>query len=1032
MEWLADVLKIRPGEGRIVALLTGMILVISAGVGMGAASVNALFFSRFGVEYLPHLYIALGFVTFINLMAVAGLLGRFPREQVYTTLPLVLIVVLVVSRLTLALNLRWFYPVLFIGKEVIISLQTVLIWGLAGEFFEARQAKRLFPLFVAGSIAGISLGSIATPLLVRAVGSENILLVWAFTLAAGYALIRRMPGYERVRARGAKSAPPQKTRRPGGSGEYSFVEEIRRGYQYVRQSRLMRWFALSSVFFSVLWFSLLLPFSRLAAAQYPDADALASFLGVFQGVQNGIALLVALLLTNRLFVRFGLLNMLLVFPAIYLGGFAWLLAFASFPAIVAFRLVKLVWGQAIAETAWQATFNVVPSERRSQTYTFFNAVPGQAGVVLSGVILVIGEKALPPQQLYWIGLVAAVACLATVWQARRAYTQALVDALRLGQAHVFFSEEEPFGGVQRDASALPVILGGLADPHPGVRRLSAEILEQLGMPQSVDALLKAVGDTDGEVRAAALRALAATDAAAVVQPALASLDDPLPEVRCQAVQALLHSETPQTGVLEKVRRLRHDPQPAVQARAAVAIALAGDPASATAILSSLMADPAPEARALAVRAAGECWGLEIAERALFLPVISAGLADQSALVRGATAAALAYPPVELVEVLVRNLGDEDSAARQEAAAALGRAGKVALQAVLDALNDSHLKPGALLALENLSMTPPADTLRAVASQEAALALRYHRLASGLAVHGETSAHEPTHLLLEGLKDKARGHALNALHAIGLFTDRRTALLSIENLGSAERDQRAYALETLETLGEPQLVRPLLSIWESGEASTGQRDGLVTEVLQDPDAWLRACGVMYASASRDEGSLSLLARLSQADPDPLVRETASQALQGGNGVDTLKTITTMERVLFLRRVKLFANLTPVDLVHIAAIAQERLFPDGEVIAQEGDSGDEMYIIVSGEVSVINESGHEMACRKPGDYVGEMAIISQQPRMATLVAAGDVRTLSISRKPFEEILRGRFEISLAVMRELCERLRQSSAIEMLSKS
>jgi hypothetical protein len=159
---------------------------------------------------------------------------------------------------------------------------------------------------------------------------------------------------------------------------------------------------------------------------------------------------------------------------------------------------------------------VVPGELRDQTYTFFNAVPGQAGVVLSGVILVIGEKALPPQQLYWIGFIAGLALLFTLWQARRAYKQALVEALRAGQAHVFFSEEQPFGGMQGDASAIPVILSGLADPHPGVRRLSAEILGQLATPQAVDALLKGVGDSDGEVRAAALRALAATDPAAAI------------------------------------------------------------------------------------------------------------------------------------------------------------------------------------------------------------------------------------------------------------------------------------------------------------------------------------------------------------------------------------------------------------------------------------------------------------------------------------------------------------------------------------
>jgi ATP/ADP translocase len=231
-------------------------------------------------------------VTFLNLLAVAGLLGRFPHERVYAFLPLTLIMVLLVYRLILALNLRWFYPVLFVSKDVMIALQSVLGWGLAGAFFEARQAKRLFPMLTSGSIAGISLGSIITPVLVGVLGSENILLAWVLMLALGYALMRRLPGYEGVRANGAKPAKlakpasSLKTRRSRGAVEHSFVEEIRRGYQYVRQSNLMRWFALSSVFFSILWFSLLLPFSRLATARYPDADALASFLGLFQGVQK--------------------------------------------------------------------------------------------------------------------------------------------------------------------------------------------------------------------------------------------------------------------------------------------------------------------------------------------------------------------------------------------------------------------------------------------------------------------------------------------------------------------------------------------------------------------------------------------------------------------------------------------------------------------------------------------------------------------------------------------------------------------------
>jgi CRP-like cAMP-binding protein len=54
---------------------------------------------------------------------------------------------------------------------------------------------------------------------------------------------------------------------------------------------------------------------------------------------------------------------------------------------------------------------------------------------------------------------------------------------------------------------------------------------------------------------------------------------------------------------------------------------------------------------------------------------------------------------------------------------------------------------------------------------------------------------------------------------------------------------------------------------------------------------------------------------------------------------------------------------------------------------------------------------------------MAIISEEPRMASLVAGGDVRTLSIDRTRFQRILKERPEASLAVMRVLCERLRES---------
>jgi CRP-like cAMP-binding protein len=135
---------------------------------------------------------------------------------------------------------------------------------------------------------------------------------------------------------------------------------------------------------------------------------------------------------------------------------------------------------------------------------------------------------------------------------------------------------------------------------------------------------------------------------------------------------------------------------------------------------------------------------------------------------------------------------------------------------------------------------------------------------------------------------------------------------------------------------------------------------------------------------------------------------------------------MERILLLRNVSLFSQFRPADLKQVAAVASERAYADGAVIGRQGDPGDEMFVIVSGEVSVVGSGSgrqHELARRTTGDVVGEMAIISREPRMATLITAGAVRVLVLGREAFEGILKARPETSLMMMRVLCVRIREA---------
>ena len=144
------------------------------------------------------------------------------------------------------------------------------------------------------------------------------------------------------------------------------------------------------------------------------------------------------------------------------------------------------------------------------------------------------------------------------------------------------------------------------------------------------------------------------------------------------------------------------------------------------------------------------------------------------------------------------------------------------------------------------------------------------------------------------------------------------------------------------------------------------------------------------------------------------------------METLTTLSTMERVLLLRRVPLLADLSPADLQRVAAIATEQDFVNDEIICEQGEAGDEMYVIVSGEVRIVvsneGQPEKEIARRVTGDVVGEMSLISGDTRIASVIALGDVRVLCIDRLNFESLLRERPEVSLAVMRELCKRLKE----------
>ena len=200
---------------------------------------------------------------------------------------------------------------------------------------------------------------------------------------------------------------------------------------------------------------------------------------------TGAAFLVSVLVTNRLFGRFGIASMMLVLPLLYVGSFGILLVSAGFVTLVILRFVDGVWLQGVASPAWETLTNVVPDARRDQVRTFLNGGPAQAGTAIAGIIALVGQDVLTSRQFAGIGLATAAIAVFVTWRVRASYASALVAALREGRPEVF--PDIAVAGVPfafaPDAQTLDSLLVAIDDEQPTVRRLSVQLLGDVATPE---------------------------------------------------------------------------------------------------------------------------------------------------------------------------------------------------------------------------------------------------------------------------------------------------------------------------------------------------------------------------------------------------------------------------------------------------------------------------------------------------------------------------------------------------------------------
>jgi CRP-like cAMP-binding protein len=126
-----------------------------------------------------------------------------------------------------------------------------------------------------------------------------------------------------------------------------------------------------------------------------------------------------------------------------------------------------------------------------------------------------------------------------------------------------------------------------------------------------------------------------------------------------------------------------------------------------------------------------------------------------------------------------------------------------------------------------------------------------------------------------------------------------------------------------------------------------------------------------------------------------------------------------KVELLKKVPLFADCTKAELRELAKSADELDLREGTVLTREGRPGREFFVLIDGTVAVTKD-GKKVAELKGGDWLGEIALLTEKPRTATVTASSPVDVLVITDRRFRNVVETMPSIALKVLSRVSDRL------------
>ena len=988
-------------RGRVLFFVT-LSSLVSLALTLGLAATEALFLAKSGVEALPSMFVIASAVTVLSSLLYGLGVGAYRNDSFFFWMLIgaagLLCAWAGASDAASGLSASVLFCFYFVTQAIFLNHY----WTFAGDYFDTLTTKRLFPLFAAGNSAGGVLGGGIAVVVSLVASAEALIYVWAFFLALGAGLLR----LERRRLR--RWGPLELE-----EADETSVSGLRDALRYIRRSPLGQWLVVSILAMTLCLFVAQYLYLGAIAREFPEAAQLAAFLGLYLALSNLVEIALEVGPLPRLIQRLGVGRANLVHPWLTLGSFAALALDPRLLTALVARANRELLSSALAEPVRNLVYNALPFRFRGRIRAFLEGIAAHAGMTLAGVLLLLIPTGIAPLWLSLLGGVTALLYVLANLAVRREYVRALAESLRAGRLD--FADVGELG--RWEASGLAELWPSMLAEHGAQpTRLDLEVAPLLARCGIFEPLLGAAEHEAAEVRRAAVAALGLAPPAVAGTALRRALEDEDAGVRLAAVVAHAADGAATDSLLEA--RLA-DPAPEVRAEAALRLGQRGrtvleqmvgsrDSACSLAALERLPSDllytalaridaPEPGTRAAALEA--------VARLARPVPVdpsrLGQALFDGDLRVRRAAVHALATLDSPAArKLLVSAFDDPDGSIVQLAQQALGAMGDSAIEAVRPRLGTalSHGSEAAVRTLGAVDTARSRALLRGELRELVRDGWRARVVLHGLQGFG-------VDFLCAAWQNSAEGR-LRLAFAILEETEDPAIMRTVDRaLRFASPRARGDALEVLANLADQEVARLLVLSLE--DLPMSERLALSGGGVEPPR------------------SLAVALQLSRASTDPWIRRAALayDAAQRGDGAEE----EAMNRLLLLRRVPLFSQLSLAQVEEIDRILVEERYLPNEVIYREGDPGDRLYVLAEGGIEVWKNYGSpnqvRLAAQDDVSCFGEMGVLDESPRSATIVAAEDTRLLSLDGTQLKELIMHRPEIAFDFFSVLVSRVRHA---------